>query len=152
MRLRLASFNLENLDEGGDPPLAARLGVLRPQLLRLDADLLCLQEVNGQEGPSGQARRLSALERLVAGTPYENFARVATDRCGRGPADKHNLVVLTRLPLLSSRELLHDLVPPPDYRPVTGAPALDISSGVEDAPGVKNPQKISDFLAAAKAL
>ena len=35
---------------------------------------------------------------------------------------------------------------------VTGAPALDISSGVEDAPGVKNPQKIRDFLAAAKAL
>ncbi|WP_299623164.1 phosphoribosylanthranilate isomerase [Pelagibius sp.] len=35
---------------------------------------------------------------------------------------------------------------------VTGAPALDISSGVEDAPGVKNPQKIRDFLTAAKAL
>ena len=35
---------------------------------------------------------------------------------------------------------------------VTGAPALDTSSGVEDAPGVKNPQKIRDFLAAAKAL
>ena len=34
----------------------------------------------------------------------------------------------------------------------TGAPALDISSGVEDAPGLKNPQKIRDFLAAAKAL
>ncbi|NIA67989.1 phosphoribosylanthranilate isomerase [Pelagibius litoralis] len=35
---------------------------------------------------------------------------------------------------------------------VTGAPALDISSGVEDAPGRKNPEKIRAFLAAAKAL
>ncbi len=35
---------------------------------------------------------------------------------------------------------------------VTGAPALDISSGVEDAPGRKNPEKIRAFLAAAQAL
>ena len=35
---------------------------------------------------------------------------------------------------------------------VTGAPAVDISSGVEDAPGVKNPQKIRAFLAAARDL
>lgn len=35
---------------------------------------------------------------------------------------------------------------------VTGAPAVDISSGVEDAPGVKNPQKIRTFLAAARDL
>ena len=34
----------------------------------------------------------------------------------------------------------------------TGASALDTSSGVEDAPGQKNPEKIRAFLAAAKAL
>jgi phosphoribosylanthranilate isomerase len=34
----------------------------------------------------------------------------------------------------------------------SGAPALDVSSGVEDRPGDKNPNKIRDFLAAARAL
>ncbi len=35
---------------------------------------------------------------------------------------------------------------------ITGAPAVDTSSGVEDAPGKKNSQKIKDFLATAAAL
>ena len=35
---------------------------------------------------------------------------------------------------------------------ISGATAVDISSGVESAPGVKDPQKIKDFLAAARVL
>ena len=35
---------------------------------------------------------------------------------------------------------------------VSGAPAVDVSSGVEDRPGAKNPIKIKAFLKAAKAL
>jgi phosphoribosylanthranilate isomerase len=35
---------------------------------------------------------------------------------------------------------------------VTCAPAVDVSSGVEDAPGQKNPQKIERFLVATQAL
>ena len=34
---------------------------------------------------------------------------------------------------------------------LTGAEAVDVSSGVEDAPGVKNVEKIAAFLAAARA-
>jgi phosphoribosylanthranilate isomerase len=34
----------------------------------------------------------------------------------------------------------------------SGAGAVDVSSGVESAPGVKDPSRIADFLAAAKAL
>ncbi|NQU61711.1 MAG: phosphoribosylanthranilate isomerase [Rhodospirillales bacterium] len=34
----------------------------------------------------------------------------------------------------------------------SGAQALDVSSGVEDAPGRKSPEKIAEFLKAAKAL
>ena len=41
--MRIASFNIENLTDrpGADVPLAARLDILRPQLERLDADILC---------------------------------------------------------------------------------------------------------------
>ncbi|MEX2643940.1 MAG: hypothetical protein WD270_10825 [Acetobacterales bacterium] len=42
---RIATFNLESLEVGRPGTLERRLAVLRPRLLRLDADLLCLQEV-----------------------------------------------------------------------------------------------------------
>jgi phosphoribosylanthranilate isomerase len=35
---------------------------------------------------------------------------------------------------------------------VTGAGAVDVSSGVEDRPGVKNPAKIEEFLRLARSL
>jgi phosphoribosylanthranilate isomerase len=34
----------------------------------------------------------------------------------------------------------------------SGAPAVDVSSGVEDRPGVKNPRKIRAFLRIATTL
>ena len=67
-KLRIATFNLENLDDKPRqmPTLEERIAVMRPQLVRLNADILCLQEVNGQE-KTGQPRRLLALERLGDG-------------------------------------------------------------------------------------
>jgi phosphoribosylanthranilate isomerase len=35
---------------------------------------------------------------------------------------------------------------------LSGATALDVSSGVEDRPGIKNPDKIRAFIARAKSL
>lgn len=68
MLLRIASFNLENLDDGPNvrPPLAVRIPIMRPQLQRLRADILCLQEVHSQ-GASG-SRTLAALDQLLSDT------------------------------------------------------------------------------------
>ena len=62
MPVRLATFSLGNLDDRPDAglPVAARIAVLRPQLVRLDADILFLQEVNGQ--PARAPRTLAALD------------------------------------------------------------------------------------------
>ena len=131
--LRIATFNLENLDDRPDrePSLAARLRVLQPRLRRLAADLLCLQEVNAQPSHRHGPRRLDALDALLRGTPYETHARVATtDAAGKGPLDVHNLVILSRLPVRASRQLHHDLVAPPSFRPVTAEPPAESASAL----------------------
>ena len=144
-RLRVATYNLESLDDRPDldPPLAARIEALRPRLLRLSADVLCLQEVNGQHPPGGGPRRLLALDRLLAGTPYEGFHRAASSRvsgpvvpgpedgAARGADAVHNLVILSRAPILASKELRHHLVDPPNYRPATAVPPLTAPQAVE---------------------
>ena len=123
--MRLATFNLESLDlpPKAKVPLELRAEVLRPALERLDADILCLQEVNAQHVPGQDQRRLLALDQLLAGTHYAHYER-ATTTAGKGHsvADVHNLVTLSRFPIRSHRELLHDLVPPPQYRLTTAIP------------------------------
>ncbi len=138
--LRIATFNLESLDDRPDvaPPLAARIAVLRPQLLRLKADVLCLQEVNGQRPPGGGPRQLLALERLLAETPYAGFHRISSSRVSgpdseaeRGADAVHNLVILSRHPFGSTEELRHHLVEPPAYRPKTARPAVEREQAIE---------------------
>lgn len=138
--LRIASFNLENLGDRGDrggetpSPLAERLPLLRAQLQRLRADLLCLQEVDAQRSGPGP-RRLLALDRLLEGSDYAGFHRaVSLDRGGRRPADRHNLVVLSRWPLLAWESIHHRLVPPPRLRPATARPATQEAAQEAGAP------------------
>lgn len=124
-RLRIATFNLENLDDRPDvrPSLADRITFLQPQLLRLEADLVCLQEVNAQQAAPHQSRTLAALDRLLEGTPYADYARVFTGSpSGEGPADRHNLVVLSRFTIEASRQIHHELVPPLSYMPSMARP------------------------------
>lgn len=131
MRLRLATFNLENFGTAKDAaPLAERIRALRPQLLRLDADILCLQEVDAQspEGAGAKAhpRSLRALDELLESTPYTAFHRATTkNRDGSDYADIHNIVLLSRWPLEDVRPLWHDLVPAPAWRAMTADPLPD---------------------------
>jgi len=133
-RLRIATFNLESLDDrpqaGAD--FADRLAVLRPQLERLRADVLCLQEVNAHAEAKGGTRETAGLDKLIAGTALERYHRaVSLGRGGVRPADRHNLVILSRLPVIAHRQVWHDLVPPPLWQPVTAEPRPPAAVPVE---------------------
>lgn len=121
--IRLATFNLENLDDQPNekPTLAQRIALMRPQLLRVNAELLCLQEVNGQKEQG--VNRLRALEKLLKDTPYEAYNRVSTTTDdGSQPLDERNLVILSRFPILERQQYKNKFAPPPSYRMVTAEP------------------------------
>jgi len=129
--MRIATFNLENLDEDifredgslKGPSEAERFSVLRPQLARVSADILCLQEVHGQE-TEGQPRKLLTLDALLAGTEYETFHRAHTTTRGQA-YDKRNLVVLSRFPVSDSEQIRNDLITDLKYRSVTAIPGQE---------------------------
>lgn len=131
--LRIATFNMESLDDRcGDGDFADRIAVLRPQMRRLRADVLCLQEINAHGPTKKGPRGLPALDRLLAGTEMEHFHRlVSMNRGGVRPSDRHNLVILSRFPILGHRQVWHDLVEPPHYRPATAQPRPDGAQPVE---------------------
>lgn len=109
---RIATFNLENLEDRPGAALSDRLPVLRPQLERLDADVLCLQEVNARREEGSAKRTLHALDVLLEGSRYKSFHCAFTHQRGREDArDVHNLVVLSRVPIVSTQQLHNDLVP-----------------------------------------
>jgi len=122
----VATFNSENLGRrtGSALPIEARRPTLQAQLARLDADILCLQEVNAQEGKPGPARELRDLDVVLAGTPYAAFERACTLRkSGVGPLDIHNLVTLSRWPIRQTRQFWNDLFEAPGYRRSSGESA-----------------------------
>jgi endonuclease/exonuclease/phosphatase family metal-dependent hydrolase len=142
-QLRIATFNLENLDDTppvspSSPTFAERVALMRPQLLRVRADILCLQEVFGQG--ERQHFKLRALETLLADTSYIGFKRVSTVKFaspvatenlvlpidvipstgnGRSVNHERNLVLLTHLDILEGRQIKYFYVSPPSYKTIT---------------------------------
>lgn len=123
--LRIATFNVENLDEkkkSNEPSVAERVAIMRPQLLRLRADVLCLQEVHGQEPPGG-GRELSVLAELIKGTPYEHYKLKTTLTTAGIPYDVRNLVILSRFDFIGEPvKIWHDLTEKPQYKKLTPIP------------------------------
>ncbi len=131
--MRIASFNVENLTDSptSDVPLNARIDILRPQLARLAADILCLQEVDATKHRQTHRREHSALKALLRETPYQDFHLASSlDRNSGLPRDKHNLVTLSRWPITCSQQLCCDLLQPPLYRNVTSEPPQDAAAAV----------------------
>jgi endonuclease/exonuclease/phosphatase family metal-dependent hydrolase len=113
VRVRIATFNVENLGSRNGQTLAieTRRPTLQAQLKRLDADILCLQEVNAQAVNRKAPRVLRDLETVLGGTPYAAFHRVCTSRHSKvEPLSIHNLVTLSRWPIARHRQLWNDLV------------------------------------------
>jgi endonuclease/exonuclease/phosphatase family metal-dependent hydrolase len=132
--MRIATWNLENFDlrHGSEARFEQRIATLRPTLERLQADILCLQEINAQQPHRHDRRSLAALDRLLLGSRYETYYRAHTARASGEPLDIHNLVVLSRHPIVESRQFRNELVPAwrwlppalaPGGRPENAAPA-----------------------------
>jgi predicted extracellular nuclease len=124
--LRIATFNLENLsltrEDERDPTLAERIEVLKPALERLEADVLCLQEIHGHRDGEDGPWNLTALDRLLEGTRYQGWARAATWKDNdpeQGVLHKRNLVTVSRFEITEQQQYLNDLTPAPWWRPIT---------------------------------
>jgi endonuclease/exonuclease/phosphatase family metal-dependent hydrolase len=120
--VRIGTFNLENFDDvpNASPTLAARIAIMRPQLLRVNADILCLQEVHSQ-GPAAN-RTLAALDELLNGTPYAAYNRVSTRTVGGQLYDVRNIVTLSRFPIAQTRIIRDTDGPRPRYQTATANP------------------------------
>jgi endonuclease/exonuclease/phosphatase family metal-dependent hydrolase len=118
----VASYNLDSLDDTEDDPrdFRARTAALRPKLQALNADILCIQEIQGQK--TGPGRSLRALDRLLEGTAYAGYHRIHSVVESGRLSDVHNLALLSRRPMLRSGQILHEIVPPlPSMQLPTGA-------------------------------
>jgi endonuclease/exonuclease/phosphatase family metal-dependent hydrolase len=131
MTIRIATFNLENLDDqlGASPTIAERNAVIRPQLDRVNADVLCLQEIHAQ-GQAGN-RTLDALDQLIAGTQYAGFNRAHTETVGGELYRFRNLVVLTSFPITATHLIRDTDGPQPSYQYATANPPDQTAEPVE---------------------
>jgi predicted extracellular nuclease len=122
MPLRVATFNLENLDDGPnvEPALSDRIRIMRPQLERVRADILCLQEVHSQ-GLNG-AQTFAALDELLSSSVYASFNRETIQTTGGALYDERNIVTLSRFPIISAEIIRDSSGPRPSYQMATADP------------------------------
>jgi endonuclease/exonuclease/phosphatase family metal-dependent hydrolase len=119
--IRVATFNLENLDWSAarDEQFKRRVAALKPILHDLRPDILCLQEIGAQKATAHAQRSFIALDRLLAGGPFEAYSRATSTRPGSVlPADVHNLAILSRWPICEQRQIHHDIVPKLRWTPL----------------------------------
>ena len=94
--MRIATFNLESfgLARRTGTCIVTRLTVLRPELERLDADILCLQEINAQKPEGERDRALLSPNRLIDETQYADyFSAHSVNPEDNRLNEKHNLGV-----------------------------------------------------------
>lgn len=131
--MRIATFNVENLDDGPEgknaAPFDERLPILRAQFERLRADVLLLQEVHGQTSDDG-TRQLRALARLLAGTRYETHHQISTTTLAGVVFAERNLVTLipSDWTVEESRQVRDRDMPMPQYDPLTDAPDAGVKT------------------------
>lgn len=147
--MRIATFNVEHLGlPHGDvaPSLEARIEALRPMLQRLHADVLCLQEVDGDKVRGEPGRKLLALDAVLEGTRYAGYERHISGQAAAHPlADVHNLVTLSRLPIVDRRELQHAFVPPMEYAAINGARSAEPKAQITfDRPALHTTLALAD--------
>jgi endonuclease/exonuclease/phosphatase family metal-dependent hydrolase len=132
VRLRIATFNLENLGRrsGADSLVERHIATLRRQLVELDADILCLQEIDAQKPHRKGPRRLLALDALLQDTGYAAFSLVSSETPDGDPADIHNLVILSRLPIRHHEQFQQALISAPLYRAATAEPAEAVAQPI----------------------
>ncbi len=122
--LRIATFNAENFGDlpGQKKPLAIdRIPIMRPQLLRMNADILCLQEINAQ-GDAG-SRDLRDLDQLLQNTAYAGYCREFTRvKHSAEPYMERNLAVLSKFPITLVEQICDEDSSLPMYRMVTAIP------------------------------
>ena len=136
--LKIATFNIENLDDVSDdrnPSLTERAPSLRSMLNRLDADILCLQEVHGQELPGhttdNPIRDLAALDFILEGTKYAAYDRANTTIAAGVPYDKRNLVILSAHPISMINQYKNEFLDVLQYRKVTADPPYDGATDIK---------------------
>jgi endonuclease/exonuclease/phosphatase family metal-dependent hydrolase len=121
--IRIATFNIENLENQGNSAelFEKRVEILRPQMKRINADILCLQEVHGQEIP-GESRQLLALNKLLRTTEYADYDIISTKTTNNEVYDVRNLVIISKFEILEHNQYRHDFTSKPAYKKVTSDP------------------------------
>jgi endonuclease/exonuclease/phosphatase family metal-dependent hydrolase len=124
--LRIATYNLQNLglqEDKHDATLDKRIPILRTTLERLDADIICFQEVDSQQSSNSSERELAALDKLLDNTKYQNYNRVCTKTTDGQCYHVRNLVIVSGLPIKTHNQYNNDLIGDVGYKIITEKPA-----------------------------